>query len=358
MMQIDKINMDIYINARFLTQKITGVQRFAIEISKELIKMDERVKFLSPLEVIHKDIASELGVIPIGPSTSHFWEQVSLPRYLKRIGSPLLVNLCNTAPLYYSNKVITIHDIAYKLFPDNFSLLFRTYYNFLIPRILQSSRKIITVSHFSKQEILKHYKVEENKVDVIYNAVSNKFIPSKKENYEKYILGVSSLSKHKNFDMLIKAFNKIKDKNLKLYIVGEENRNLNNILTKGHELNSNLIFKGRVNDQELVELYSNAICFVFPSLYEGFGIPPLEAMACGCPIAVSNVTSLPEICKDAALYFNPLDMEEIAEKMLKVVQSNDIKKTLIHKGFNQVKNYSWEKSANKLLTNMKKLYKN
>ena len=347
MMQIDKINMDIYINARFLTQKITGVQRFAIEISKEIKKMDVQVKFVSPFKVTHNDIANELGVIPIGSSTSHFWEQVSLPRYLKRIGSPLLVNLCNTAPLYYSNKIITIHDIAYKLFPDNFSLPFRTYYNFLVPRILQSSRKIITVSHFSKQEILKHYKVEENKVDVIYNAVSNKFVPSKKENYEKYILGVSSLSKHKNFDMLIKSFNKIKDKNLKLYIVGEKNRNLNNILTKGHDLNSNLIFKGRVSDQELVELYSNAVCFVFPSLYEGFGIPPLEAMACGCPIAISNVASLPEVCRDAALYFDPLDMEDIAAKILKVVHNDDIKKTLIHKGFNQVKKYSWGKSASK-----------
>ena len=350
--------MEIYINARFLTQQITGVQRFAIEISKELRKMDAQVKFVSPVKVIHNDIASELGVLPIGSSTSHFWEQISLPRYLKRIGSPLLVNLCNTAPLYYSNKVVTIHDVAYKLFPENFSLPFRTYYNFLVPRILQSSRKIITVSNFSKREILKHYKIEENKVDVIYNAVSKEFTPSKKENYEKYILGVSSQSKHKNFDMLIKSFNKIKDKDLKLYIIGEKNRNLNNILTKEHKLNSDVIFTGRVSDQELAELYSNAVCFVFPSLYEGFGIPPLEAMACGCPIAVSNVASLPEVCRDAALYFDPLDMEDIAAKILKVVQNNDMKKTLIRKGFNQVKKYSWEKSANKLVINMKKLYKN
>lgn len=347
--------MEIYINARFLTQKITGVQRFAIEISKELKKMDGQVKFVSPVKVIHNDIANELGVIPIGSSTSHFWEQISLPRYLKRIGSPLLVNLCNTAPLFYSNKVVTIHDIAYKLFPENFSLPFRTYYNFLIPRTLQSSRKIITVSNFSKREILKHYKVEENKVDVIYNAVYNKFTPSEKENCEKYILGVSSLSKHKNFDMLVKSFNKIKNKNLNLYIVGEKNRNLNYILTQGHNVNSNVIFTGRVSDQELVELYSNAACFVFPSLYEGFGIPPLEAMASGTPVVASNAASIPEVCGDAALYFDPLDMEDIAEKILKVVQNDDMKKALIHKGFKQIKKYSWEKSANKMMNVINKI---
>ena len=347
--------MEIYINARFLTQKITGVQRFAIEISKELKKMDDQVKFVSPVKVIHNDIANELGVIPIGSSTSHFWEQISLPRYLKRIGSPLLVNLCNTAPLFYCNKVVTIHDIAYKLFPENFSLPFRTYYNFLIPKTLQSSRKIITVSNFSKREILKHYKVEENKVDVIYNAVYNKFTPSEKENCEKYILGVSSLSKHKNFDMLVKSFNKIKNKNLKLYIVGEKNRNLNYILTQGHNVNSNVIFTGRVSDQELVELYSNAACFVFPSLYEGFGIPPLEAMASGTPVVASNAASIPEVCGDAALYFDPLDIEDIAEKILKIVQNDDMKKALIHKGFKQIKKYSWEKSANKMINVINKI---
>ena len=341
--------MEIYINARFLTQQITGVQRFAIEISKELRKMDAQVKFVSPVKVIHNDIASELGVIPFGSSTSHFWEQISLPRYLKRIGSPLLVNLCNTAPIFYSNKVVTIHDITYKLFPENFSLPFRTYYNFLIPRILQSSRKIITVSNFSKREILKHYKVDKNKIDVIYNAVHNKFTPSEKENCEKYILGVSSLSKHKNFDMLVKSFNKIKNKNLKLYIVGEKNRNLNYILTQGHNINSNVIFTGRVGDQELVELYSNAACFVFPSLYEGFGIPPLEAMASGTPVVASNAAAIPEVCGDAALYFNPLDMEDIAETILKIVQNDDMKKALINKGFKQIKKFSWEKSANKMI---------
>ena len=350
--------MKIYINARFLTQQITGVQRFAIEISKELRKMDAQVKFVSPVKVIHNDIASELGVVSIGSLSGHFWEQVTLPRYLKRIGSPLLVNLCNTAPLNYSNKVVTIHDVAYRLFPENYSLPFRTYYNFLVPRILQSSRKVITVSNFSKREILKHYKVEENKVEVILNAVCKEFTPSKKVNYGKYILAVSSLSKHKNFDTLIQSFNKIKSKDLKLYIIGEKNRNLNNILTKGHELNPDVIFTGRVSDQKLAELYSNAICFIFPSLYEGFGIPPLEAMACGCPIAVSNMASLPEVCGDAALYFDPLDMEDIAVKILKIVQNDDIKNKLISKGFNQVNKYSWEKSANKLVITMKKLLKN
>ena len=223
--------MIIYINSRFLTQRITGVQRFAIEISKELRKMDIQVRFVAPGNIIHNDIAKELGAVRVGTLSGHFWEQVSLPRYLKKIGSPLLVNLCNTAPINYINKVVTLHDIAFKLFPNNFSLLFRSYYNFLIPRILQSSIKVITVSDFSKREILKHYKIMENKVDVVYNAVCEVFNPMKNENSEKYILGVSSLSKHKNFDMLIQSYHKIKNKDIKLYIVGEKSRNLSSFIT-------------------------------------------------------------------------------------------------------------------------------
>jgi glycosyltransferase involved in cell wall biosynthesis len=342
--------MIIYINSRFLTQQSTGVHRFAIEISKELKNMDIQVRFISPLNIIHNDIANELGAVKIGILTGHLWEQISLPRYLKKIGSPLLVNLCNTAPLNYINKVVTLHDITFKLFPNNFSFLFRSYYNFIIPRILQSSKKIITVSNFSKREILKHYNIKENKVDVVYNAVCKVFNPIKNENSTKYILGVSSLSRHKNFDMLIQAYNKIKCKDIKLYIVGGKNKYLRTSLTDEHNLNPNIIFTGRVSDKELAELYSNSLCFIFPSLYEGFGIPPLEAMACGSPVVVSNVASLPEVCGDAALYFDPSNIDNISETILKVIKNDRIIKDLRRKGFIRVKKYSWKKSANKLIS--------
>ena len=340
--------MNFVINARFLTQPITGVQRFAIEISKELIKLDAQVRFITPANIVHRDIANELGAVEIGLLSGHLWEQITLPKYLKRLGNPLLVNLCNTAPLNYSNKIVTIHDINFKLFPENFSLPFRTYYNYMIPRIIQLSKKVITVSKFSKSEIMKHYNVDCNKIKVVYNAASEVFKPVRKENSEKYILAVSSLIKKKNLGFLAQAFCKLNEKDIKLYIVGKKNRNLKNINPRRLENNSKIIFQGRVSDKKLAELYSNAICFVFPSLYEGFGLPPLEAQACGCPAIVSDVASLPEVFGDSVLYCNPTNVDDLTKCINYYTNNKTDRLAFINKGFENNKRYSWTDSSNSL----------
>lgn len=166
------------VNSRFLTQQITGVQRFAIEISlrlKEILKDD--VFFVSPNNIIQYDIAEKLDVKIIGKHTGHLWEQWELPKWLKKHDSPLLLNLCNMAPLMYRNKISTIHDIAFVRFPQTFSKKFLWFYKIMIPRIVKSSIKIITVSEFSKQEIVDEYKIDQNMVSVVYNAVNDSFKP-------------------------------------------------------------------------------------------------------------------------------------------------------------------------------------
>ena len=146
------------VNSRFLTQNITGVQRFAIEISKQLKKLlNSKIQFVAPKNIIHKDLAEELDVKVIGYNTGHLWEQIDLPLYLSSIGKPLLLNLSNTAPLFYKNKIVTIHDVAFKRFPQTYSFKFRMFYNLLIPIILKNSKHILTVSEFSKNEINKIY---------------------------------------------------------------------------------------------------------------------------------------------------------------------------------------------------------
>jgi len=343
------------VNARFLTQKITGSQRFAIEISKCLKKLCPNIVFLAPKNILHKDIAEELEVKTIGKNKGHIWEQIDLPLHLKRLGNPLLLNLVNTAPLLYKNKIVTIHDLSWMHFPNSVSKKFYIYYKFLIPRIAKNSLHIFTVSYFSKKDIMKNLKIESNKISVIYNAISDKF-QNLDVNKEDIILSVATLQPYKNLESLIKAFVKLKEdkrikENYKLVLVGGLNSkvfrktNLFNIAKNRKDI----VFTGYVSDSELVKFYNKAKLFVFSSKFEGFGIPPLEAMACGTPVVVSNVASLPEVCGDAAYYVNPYDVNDIARGIETVLKNEKLQKKLIKKGLERVKLFGWEKSAKKLI---------
>ncbi|SNR60834.1 glycosyltransferase family 4 protein [Desulfurobacterium atlanticum] len=341
--------MNILINSRFLTQKITGTQRFAIEISLQLKKLMLNVVFVSPRNILHTKIANELNVKTIGVNTGHLWEQVDLPVYLKKVGNSLLINLVNAAPLIYKNQIITIHDLAFLKHPEWFSRKFYLFYRTLIPKIAKKAKIILTVSNFSKTEIINLLNIPSQKVEVIYNGISNKFSFNPSIKKENFILAVSSLDPRKNFKNLILAFKKLKLKEHKLLIVGSKNKVFSNQeIEQLIKETPNIEFTGYVPDEELVNLYQRAKLFVYPSLYEGFGLPPLEAMACGTPVVVSNVASLPEVCGDAAYYVNPYDVNDIAKGIETVLKYELLQKELIKKGLERVKLFSWEKSAEKL----------
>ncbi len=161
----------LIVNARFLTQPLTGVQRFAIELCLCLKKILPGMKFVAPRNILHQKIAEELEVEPFGKFTSHLWEQIELPVFLKQQHSPLLLNLCNTAPLFYKRNIVCIHDIAFQVNPGWFSPTFVKLYKFLIPRIARRSLQVLTVSNFSKAEIISYTGIPENKVKVIYNGI-------------------------------------------------------------------------------------------------------------------------------------------------------------------------------------------
>jgi len=340
----------MYINARFLSQNITGVQRYAVEISQQLKTLYKNISFLAPNEILHKELSMELGVYALGKRSGHLWEQMELSRYLKKVGNPLLLNLANTAPAYYRDQIVTIHDLAFMRNPGWFSKAFYYYYRFLIPQIAKNALRIVTVSNFSKKEIVELLKIPEEKVVVIYNAVSERFLAAsgKTVDYKEgeYILAVSSLNPRKNFRNLLSAFGRLKFSGIKLVIAGERknifaDRELKNLVGE----NKNVIFYGYASDEDLIGLYKNARLLIYPSLYEGFGLSPLEAMACGCPIIVSNTTSLPEVCGDAAYYVDPHSEESIADGMYMVLTDETLRQDLIRKGFERVKLFSWEKSA-------------
>lgn len=341
----------IVVNARFLTQNVSGVQRFAFEISCQLKKLyHDDILFLAPSNIIRSNYTEQLVPKLIGKYTGYIWEQYELPHYLRKNGSPLLINLCNLAPVAYKNKISTIHDITFVKYPKDYPIRMRWIYNILIPFILKTSSKIVTVSNFSKDEISDYYKISKDRISVVYNAVNASFSPKRNEQMlrEKYILAFASTGENKNFEMIMSSFLEVTEqcKNLKLYIVGECHRDRKYAVYKKCK---NIIFKGRVNDDELISLYSNAIVFLYPSLYEGFGIPVIEAQTCGCPVIASNVSTFPEIVGTSALCLEPHNRKSFVNAIISLCNDVELRDKYIKLGFENVSRFSWQKSGEELI---------
>jgi len=354
--------MDIYINGRFLTQKITGVQRFGYEVLKSLDHLLSEKKIKHTFIILMPNFNKQgkynfknLKLVEVGKLQGHLWEQLELPSYAK---GGLLINFCNTGPIFKRNQIVTIHDAAVYGFPSAFSFQFRTWYRFLLFWLGKNAKRILTVSEFSKRELMKYFSINPEKIRVvtegkeqILTIQSNEEI-IRKHNLEKgkYVLAVSSLNPNKNFRSIIQAiaFLEDKNKNFDFVIAGGTNPQV----FKGSDLkieSSNVKYVGYVSDEELKALYENAGCFVYPSFYEGFGLPPLEAMACGCPVIVSKRASLPEVCGDSALYCDPEDSEDIANKIASVLENKELRKELSEKGHQRSMIFTWERCAQQIL---------
>ncbi|AZI39613.1 glycosyltransferase family 4 protein [Epilithonimonas vandammei] len=341
----------IIVNSRFLTQPITGVQRFAIEISLQLKKLfGNDIRFISPHNILQKEIAEKLEVEIVGKRSGHLWEQLDLPRFLKSKDSPLLINLTNTAPLFYKNKLTTIHDVAFLVYPKAYSKIFYYSYKVFIPKIIAGSKKVVTVSEFSKSEIYKYYPKINKNIEVVYNAVSNIFERFDKNinDKENNFLAVSSINQRKNFSLILKSFSLIKNEypNYKLFIIGDiNNSNFGDTDLSLYLKDENIKFLGRVSDESLVDYYSKALAFIYPSFYEGFGIPPLEAQACGCPVILAKTSSLPEVFKDSGLYCDPHSEIELKNIMIELIKNQKLRIELSEKGYKNADRFSWKKSG-------------
>lgn len=258
-------------------------------------------------------------------------------------------------------SVIAILDVSYIYFPQLFKK--RDLYQLKLwgRYSIKKAKKIITISNSSKNDIIKTYGVKANKIAVIYPGIRkisvNERVLNMNELNKKfgiegdYILFVGTLQPRKNISKLIEAFSKLKKQNLKLVIVGKKGWLYEDILNAPAKfgISEKVKFLDFVNDEDLPSLYKNALCFVLPSLYEGFGLPVLEAMQYGCPVLTSNVSSLPEAGGDGAIYFDPQNADDIAQKIEEVISNKNLREEMVKKGYNQVKKFSWKKTAKETL---------
>jgi glycosyltransferase involved in cell wall biosynthesis len=336
----------IFFNARFLDQEMTGVQRYARGM---LAALEPHLRVLRPKAALR-------------PVRGHLWEQVVLP---SACGRSLLWSPGNTGPLAKENQVVTVHDASTLDHPEWFSGKFAVWYRFLLPRLARRVRKIITVSEFSKERLIASCSIAPSKIAVIHNAIDARFQPAspeamtefrKRRQLERpYCLYVGSLEPRKNVSVLLKAWRALAPRDCDLVLAG----------AAGHvfreqgfvELPAGARLFGRVADDELPTLLSAATCFIFPSLYEGFGFPPLEAMACGCPVICSNATSLPEVCgpafdaKDpastgAVVYFNPKDHDELGAQLRQVLAMDaETTQRMKLNGMSRAGQFNWDRCA-------------
>jgi glycosyltransferase involved in cell wall biosynthesis len=351
----------VCINGKFLLQQLTGVQRFATELLKKIEFYNPEICVLLPPNGTKKlSSFKPKNIIEIGFSNNFLiWEQVELPFYLFKKNNPLLLNFTGLGPIFYSNKIITIHDLSFWINPNWFSKSYSFYYKIFTPISAKNSKRIFTVSEFSKNEISRLLKINTRHINVLYNApfnINKKSISREiRSNERPFFLTVSSLDPRKNLISLIKAFKEL-DLDIELKIVGSPN---NRIFSKQNvgssEVPSNIYFTGYLKDKDLINLYQTALGFIYPSLYEGFGLPPVEAMSYGCPVITSNRTSLPEVCNDAALYIDPLDIEDIKSSIIKIYKDEGLRNSLVKKGFYNIERFSWDKSAKTVLKLVKEL---
>jgi glycosyltransferase involved in cell wall biosynthesis len=277
----------------------------------------------------------------------------------------VLLILASVLPFYHpKNSIFTTHDLAYEMFPGAFTAFMRNYLMVSTRFAAQHAKKIIAVSQATKNDLIKLYAVEPDKVVVTHLGFDkNQFKPRSYSevqpvldkwqlSFQKYILFVGTLQPRKNIDRLIDAYLLLKKRNhieQKLVIVGAKGWLYEPILAKIKQAGSSLVYLDYVSAEDLPYLYCGASLLTLPALYEGFGLPPLEAMASGVPVVVSNISSLPEVVGDAGVLVNPNSVDDIADGLLKALEDKNLQQQMIERGLTQAGKFSWENCAKKTL---------
>ena len=319
------------INGKILSRSINGQIRVAIETIKELDKIVPQgyIEIVAPPSEFTIDGLKNITIKRIGKGNPHIWEQTYFANYLRRTKN-IGINFLNTHP-FFKPDIAYIHDVIFDAYPSLFTTMYgilQKYYTmFMVKSAVKRARRIVTVSEFSKSEIIKYHKVDEKKVYVIYNAwqhmldiVEDKSIFEKQQKIKKseYILAASGITPQKNFKWIID--NSKYNPQIQYVIVGSRE----NCTQDDTEDTNNVLYTGRVNDGELKALMHYCKAFIHPAIYEGFGLTPMEAMGSGCQqVIVAKASCLPEIYGDSVHYIDPqyskVDIEMLLNELCKLI---------------------------------------
>lgn len=352
----------VYINGRFLAAAFTGVQRSALELVKALDRLleDRRreagylpfgISLLHPASVRPTLDLACISMRPVGRLTGQLWEQIELPL---NASDGLLLNFCNIGPVFKRQSVTMIHDVQTRSFPDSYSVAFRLWYRLAQPIIGKMHRQILTVSDFSKAQI-EHYGIAPaSKIMCVPNGCDHITPNCSLDTLKRwdltagdYVLSLASTQKHKNVRVLIDAFSSEALRNRQLVLFGSAL--IADFERAGMALPDNVRLLGRVTDEDASSLMAHAACFACPSLTEGFGLMPLEAMRVGCPTIIAPQGALPETCGAAALQADPFSPAEWIASIRWLLDDPGLARAMRRRGYDQAKNYAWANSAGRLM---------
>jgi glycosyltransferase involved in cell wall biosynthesis len=346
----------------------TGVERYAAELIKHLAKIDHKNEYILYFRTPPAQWFLELPanfkckVMPF----PKFWTQIRLSWETIIHPVDVMMILASALPIIHpKNSIATVHDIAFEMFPKAFTTFMRKYLQWSTRFAVKSARKIVSVSQSTKNDLVRIYGADAKKIEVIHLGFdASQYSPKKYEQvqpildkwnlvFQKYILFVGTLQPRKNILKLIEAFDLLRKKNRieeKLVIVGGKGWLWEPIMNKIESVkDGSIVYLQYLSNEDLKVVFSGASLLTLPALYEGFGLPPLEAMASGVPVVVSNISSLPEVVGDAGRLVEPDSVDSIAEGILEVLTNQNLRVQMIENGLLQAKKFTWEECARKTL---------
>ncbi|QKG80868.1 glycosyltransferase family 4 protein [Tenuifilum thalassicum] len=371
--------MKIAVNTRLLLNgKLEGIGWFTYEVFKRIALNHPEHEFYFIFDRPYSELfifSENVKPIVLPPPTRHpvlwyYWFEYALPNALKKIDADVFLSPDGYLSLSVDlPQVAVIHDINFFHYPKGLPFVKSRYLNHFFPRYAQKACRIVTVSNYSKHDIAKNYNIDLEKIDVAYNGASEQFKPlddeekqAARQRYSSglpYFLFVGALNPRKNVARLIQAFDIFKQTTglqEKLLLVGEP-MFMTSDIKKAYlqsQFKADILFLGRKDVAELSQITGAAKAIVYPSIFEGFGIPLLEAMKCGVPVASSNTTAMPEVAGDAALYFNPMSVDEMAEAMQILSRDNNLCSKLSAAALERQKMFSWDVTADTVFKSIEK----